>query len=106
MMTLFRNALVYENGTFVNRDMLLDGASLSAMAGDVSPSAPISVFDNIVIYLFFTFCNRLRRDIQQFSAINLHISKKSSTFALLFARVCVREKTLLVFKYKKDKILW
>ena len=49
MMTLFRNALVYENGTFVNRDMLLDGASLSAMAGDVSPSAPISVFDNIVI---------------------------------------------------------
>ena len=49
MMTLFRNALVYENGTFVNRDMLLDGASLSTMAGDVSPSAPISVFDNIVI---------------------------------------------------------
>ena len=49
MMTLFRNAFVYENGTFVNRDMLLDGASLSAMAGDVSPSAPISVFDNIVI---------------------------------------------------------
>ncbi|MBR4835809.1 MAG: dihydroorotase [Clostridia bacterium] len=49
MMTLFRNALVYENGTFVNRDMLLDGASLSAMVGDVSPSAPISVFDNIVI---------------------------------------------------------
>ena len=49
MMTLFRNAFVYENGTFVNRDMLLDGASLSAMVGDVSPSAPISVFDNIVI---------------------------------------------------------
>ena len=49
MMTLFRNALVYENGTFVNRDMLLDGAFLSAMVGDVSPSAPISVFDNIVI---------------------------------------------------------
>ena len=49
MMTLFRNALVYENGTFVNRNMLLDGASLSAMVGDVSPSAPISVFDNIVI---------------------------------------------------------
>ena len=49
MMTLVRNAFVYENGTFVNRDMLLDGASLSAMVGDVSPSAPISVFDNIVI---------------------------------------------------------
>ena len=51
MMTLFRNALVYENGTFVNRDMLLDGASLSAMAGDVSPSAPISVFDNNIVIL-------------------------------------------------------
>ena len=49
MMTLFRNAFVYENGTFVNRDMLLDGASLSAMVGDVSPSAPVSVFDNIAI---------------------------------------------------------
>ena len=49
MMSMFRSALVYENGTFVKRDMLLDGASLSVCEGDVSPSAPISVFDNIVI---------------------------------------------------------
>ena len=49
MMSMFRSALVYENGTFVKRDMLLNGASLSVCEGDVSPSAPISVFDNIVI---------------------------------------------------------
>ena len=47
MMSMFRGALVYENGSFVKRDMLFDGASLSTCEGDVSPS--VSVFDNIVI---------------------------------------------------------
>ena len=47
MKSLLRGALVYENGSFVKRDMLLDGASLSMCEGDVSPSIP--VFNNIVI---------------------------------------------------------
>ena len=47
MMTMLRGALVYENGAFVKRDMLLDGASLTACVGDVSPS--VSVIDNTVI---------------------------------------------------------
>ena len=49
MMTMLRGALVYENGAFVKRDMLLDGASLTACVGDVSPS--VSVVDNTVITL-------------------------------------------------------
>lgn len=47
MMTMLRGALVYENGAFVKRDMLLDGASLTTCVGDVSPS--VSVIDNTVI---------------------------------------------------------
>ena len=48
-MTLFRGARVYENGTFVQRDMLFDGASLSAFEGDVS-MVTCSVFNNVVIF--------------------------------------------------------
>ena len=47
MKSLLRGALVFENGSFVKRDMLLDGASLSMCEGDVSPSIP--VFNNIVV---------------------------------------------------------
>ena len=49
MMTLFRNAFVYENGKINQMDMCFDGSSLSAFGGDVSAFAPSCVFDNIVI---------------------------------------------------------
>ena len=49
MMSLFRGALVYENGAIVQRDMLFDGASLSVFEGDASSFDPSSVFDNTVI---------------------------------------------------------
>ena len=44
MMALFRNALVYDNGTMRKLDMHFDGTSLSAFEGDVS------AFDSSVIF--------------------------------------------------------
>ena len=49
MKALFRGAQVYENGTMHKRNMLFDGASLSAFEGDVSLFAPSCIFDNTVI---------------------------------------------------------
>ena len=49
MMALFRGALVYDNGSMKKSDMLFDGTSLSAFAGDVSAFDSSSVFDNVVI---------------------------------------------------------
>ncbi len=49
-MTLFRGALVFENGHMKKSDMLFDGTSLSAFAGDVSAFAPSAIFDNVVIF--------------------------------------------------------
>ncbi len=49
MMTLFRGALVYENGSMKKSDMLFDGTSLSVFTGDVSAFDSSSVFDNAVI---------------------------------------------------------
>ncbi len=48
MKTLFLNAKVYENGSFVKRNMLLDGAALSIFEGN-APSFDISVCENVVI---------------------------------------------------------
>ena len=50
MNILFRDALVYDNGTMKKTDMLFDGTSLSAFEGDVSSFAPFSVVDNIAIF--------------------------------------------------------
>ena len=50
MKALFRGALVYENGTMCKRDMLFDGTALSAFVGDIALVAPITVFDNTVIF--------------------------------------------------------
>ena len=47
MTVLFRNASVYDNGVMKRSDMIFDGASLSAIEGDVS-SADL-VIDNTVI---------------------------------------------------------
>ncbi len=49
MMTLFRNAAVYENGTVKRLDMAFDGASLSVCKGDLSADNFSAVIDNTVI---------------------------------------------------------
>ena len=49
MKALFKNANVYVNGEFKKQTMLLDGASLSVFAGDVS-RVDFPVFDNIAIF--------------------------------------------------------
>ena len=49
MMALFRSALVVENGTVKQLDMLFDGSSLSVFRGDVSNFDASSIFDNTVI---------------------------------------------------------
>ena len=50
MKAIFKNALVYENGTLKKSDILLDGTSFSFVSGDVSALIPnIPVFDNIAI---------------------------------------------------------
>ncbi len=48
MKTIFRDALVYENGSMKKQSMLFDGASLSVFKGEVFP-ATYSVIDNTVI---------------------------------------------------------
>ena len=50
MNALFRNALVYDNGTMKQLDMHFDGTSVSVFEGDVSVFAPSFVFDNIAIF--------------------------------------------------------
>ena len=50
MMALFRNALVYDNGTMRKLDMHFDGTSLSAFEGDVSAFDSSVIFDNIAIF--------------------------------------------------------
>ena len=49
MMALFRGALVYDNGSMKKSDMLFDGTSLSAFAGDVSAFDSSVIFNNVVI---------------------------------------------------------
>ena len=50
MNVLFRDALVYDNGTMRKTNMHFDGTSLSVCMGDVSSFAPDSVIDNIAIF--------------------------------------------------------
>ena len=50
MMALFRNALIYDNGTMRKLDMHFDGTSLSAFEGDVSAFDSSVIFDNIAIF--------------------------------------------------------
>ena len=49
MKAIFRNATVYDNGTFKKQDMLFDGSSLSVAEGEVFASADFTIFDNTVI---------------------------------------------------------
>ena len=49
MRTLFRGALVYENGMMTKQDVVFDGVSLSAFDGDIASFSPSAVFDNIAI---------------------------------------------------------
>ena len=49
MRALFRGALVYDNGMMKKQDVVFDGVSLSAFAGDISSFSPLAVFDNIAI---------------------------------------------------------
>ena len=49
MMTLFREALVYKNGTVSRLNMTFDGVSLAEVKGDLSSLAFSSVIDNTVI---------------------------------------------------------
>ncbi len=48
MQTIFRDALVYENGSMKKQSMLFDGASVSVFKGEVFP-ASYSIIDNTVI---------------------------------------------------------
>ncbi len=48
MKTIFRDALLYENGTIKKQTMLFDGASLSVFKGEVFPASH-SIIDNTVI---------------------------------------------------------
>ena len=50
MMAIFRDALVYNNGTMRKLDMHFDGTSLSVFEGDVSAFDSSVVFDNIAIF--------------------------------------------------------
>ncbi len=49
MMTLFRNAMVYENGMFKRLDMCYDGVTLTEAKGDLSTLDFTSVFNNVAI---------------------------------------------------------
>ena len=49
MRALFRGALVYDNGMMKKQDVVFDGVSLSAFAGDISSFSPLAIFDNIAI---------------------------------------------------------
>ncbi len=50
MMAIFRDALVYENGSMTKLNMHFDGTVLSAFEGDVSAFDSSVVFDNIAIF--------------------------------------------------------
>ncbi|MBQ7387306.1 MAG: dihydroorotase [Clostridia bacterium] len=50
MMTLFRNAAVYENGMFKRLDMCYDGVTLAEVKGDLSALDFSSVFNNVAIF--------------------------------------------------------
>ena len=49
MKALFRNAMVYKNGTIEKRNILFDGTSVSIFTGDVS-RVDFPMFDNIAIF--------------------------------------------------------
>ena len=55
MMTLFRNATVYENGTFKKTDMCYNGVTLVEAKGDLSSLDFSSIFDNV--FIFPGFCD-------------------------------------------------
>ena len=55
MMTLFRNATVYENGTFRKTDMCYNGVTLDEVKGDLSSIDFSSIFDNT--FIFPGFCD-------------------------------------------------
>ena len=50
MKTLFRGALVYDNGIMKKQDVVFDGVCLSAFDGDVASFSPRAIFDNIAIF--------------------------------------------------------
>ena len=50
MKVLFRNAKVYEGGSFKECNMIFDGSTLSPFSGEVFSFAPNSIFDNTVIF--------------------------------------------------------
>ena len=55
MMTLFRNAMVYENGTFKKTDMCYNGVTLVEAKGALSSVDFSSVIDNV--FIFPGFCD-------------------------------------------------
>ena len=55
MMTLFRNATVYENGTFKKTDMCYNGVTLVEAKGALSSVDFSSIFDNV--FIFPGFCD-------------------------------------------------
>ena len=55
MMTLFRNARVYENGAFKQLNMCYDGAALTEVKGDLSALSFSNVYDNV--FIFPGFCD-------------------------------------------------
>ncbi len=50
MKALLKGALVYTNGTFVRKDMLLDGAVLSELEGEASSFSHSLIFPNIAVF--------------------------------------------------------
>ncbi len=50
MKTLFRGALVYDNGIMKKQDVVFDGVCLSAFDGDFASFSPRAIFDNIAIF--------------------------------------------------------
>ena len=49
MMTVFKNALVYENGVMKKQDMLFDGATLSVSTGTDFPVNAIVISDTVIL---------------------------------------------------------
>ena len=50
MKTLFRGALVYDNGIMKKQDVVFDGVCLSAFDGDAASFSSCAVFDNIAVF--------------------------------------------------------
>ena len=50
MKALLKGALVYVNGAFVRKDMLLDGAALCELTGDISSFSNLPVFSDIAVF--------------------------------------------------------